>query len=45
MPETGESVAVLHQNYFIKDPSKKYTAEGTDWHTFKKKAISLSLGN
>ena len=45
MPETGESVAVLHQNYFIKDPSKKYTADGTDWHTFKKKAISLSLGN
>ncbi len=45
MPETGESVAVLHQNYFIKDASKKFMAEGTDWHTFKKKAISLSLGN
>lgn len=45
MPETGESVAVLHQNYFIKNPEQKYVSEGTDWYTFKKKALSLSLGN
>jgi uridine kinase len=38
-------VAVLHQNYFIKDPSNKFCAEGTDWNIFKKKALSLSLGN
>lgn len=38
-------MAVLHQNYFIKDPSKKFMAEGTDWQMFKRKALSLSLGN
>ena len=38
-------MAVLHQHYFIKDTSNKFSAEGTDWNIFKRKALSLSLGN
>ena len=38
-------VAIVHQDYFIKEASNKYSSDGTDWEKFEKIIRNLMVGN
>ena len=42
---TQERIALVHQDYFINDPSNKFLSKGTDWDRFHKIVLNLMIGN
>lgn len=45
MKGTNKPVSIIHQSYFLKDPSKRFVSEGVDWELFLQNLVHLLTGN